>query len=120
MRELYKRKISNGAIINATLSAKEYADSLIEKAKMIAEDPDRKERLEACECPVCWKNGRIGGSVCTPVICATCDTVLYSGNTCVDAMCLQCAKKIGVCKRCCADLDLKQRRKLWIKSDDTE
>lgn len=119
MRELYKRKIDNACISNATYVSKSQADSIIVRARLILDDPDRSKRLDACECPVCWKIGRVGGAKCTTVVCGMCDAELKFSSTCVDAVCVPCAKKIGICKRCCADLDLKQRKYLWFAPEDT-
>ena len=108
-------KIDNGSISNATWLSKGHADAIVARAKTITEDPDRKERLEKQECPICFKGNRIGGQAITTKECDHCGTEMTFANTNTDRLCLACAKSLGVCKHCSADIDLKQRRKLWIK-----
>jgi len=62
-------------------------------------------------CPVCYVNGRIGGSRSTSRPCGLCDHIITSGSTDVDALCPTCADANMLCKRCGADIDLKNRRK---------
>ena len=75
----------------------------------IDNDDDRQQRLAAAQCPMCWKHTRIGGAQVTRAECAHCDTMLTSGNTAVDFLCLPCAVKASVCQSCGADLDLHNR-----------
>lgn len=114
MREIRKSKIDAVSITNRTYVQKCCADSIIERANMMQQDHERIERLAKSECVVCYVpygSGRAGGAMCTSQECAFCDTVLHSGNTCIDVLCIPCAKANGLCKHCGADVDLKQRRK---------
>ena len=80
--------------------------------KKIDEDKEKERRLEQSECFLCfYEKSRIGGSACTQVQCAFCNKVLSSGTTNIDKMCVDCAKKAGLCKHCGADVNLKNRRK---------
>jgi len=116
MRE--KVKIDNIAIANATMWAKARFDDTLSRAEAYKNDLDKAERHKACECIVCWKSGRIGGAAMTSAPCPLCDEVIHSGSTNVDRVCLACAKKYKLCKHCAADIDLKQRRKLWLPNRD--
>ena len=91
--------------------AKGRIEAYREILRKVDEDPDRKERLAAMECVLCWKSSRIGGAAITPAHCAFCGLEMVHGSTNVDAMCLSCAKHAGLCKHCGADIDLKNRRK---------
>jgi hypothetical protein len=114
MREKFRRKIDNCTISNTTYTMAECAKSIVERAKKITEDPDRKQRLEVSECVMCHTSGRVGGSMSTTVLCAFCDKELHFGSTCVDVCCLDCAKQYNLCKHCGSDIDLKQRRKMRV------
>lgn len=82
------------------------------RLKGVDEDPQRQARLDAAQCALCfYEQSRIGGAACTSIQCAFCDKWIHSGNTCVDIMCVDCAKKAGLCCHCGCDLNLKSRRK---------
>lgn len=98
----------------ATERAKYVANEAIAYAKDLQNDPDKKQRLSECVCPVCYyrRVGRIGGARMTFSSCGGCSCRLSSGNTCVDVLCEKCAAERGCCKQCGGDLNLKMRRKL--------
>lgn len=109
---IYRRRVDKATIETANRS---HLDSFTYYRRMVEsfdEDYDRAVRLAECLCVACFYNkSRIGGARCTSNQCAFCDTVLHSGNTNVDVMCQECAKKTGLCRHCGCDLDLKNRRK---------
>lgn len=78
----------------------------------IENDPDKVNRLEKCLCKFCNYTSSIGGAACCSRPCAFCDTPVHSGNTDVGVMCLECARKSGLCRMCGADLNYKNRRKI--------
>lgn len=119
MREPYKPNVDNLGISNRTYTQRYYADEIVKRAAIIAGDTKRTERLAKCECVLCFTSGRVGGAMCTTTICGLCDEVLHFGSTCTDVLCPECAKKHGLCKHCGGDIDLKQRRKPWIKPKET-
>ena len=117
MREPYKAVITDATISNATYTHNTYLDAMLERAEQLSEDAQRKQRREAGFCRLCYPGygaGRIGGAMSTIVLCGLCDKELHFGSTCVDKLCADCAKAHGLCKHCGADIDLKQRRKLWL------
>ena len=120
MRVIPKSPLNNSRIMSATHYATERAAYYAERAKTIAEDPERAERLTQMECQICWKQPKVGGCMCTTKECDQCGTEMRFGSTNTDHLCLACAKSLGVCKHCLADIDLKQRRKLWIKKGESE
>lgn len=81
---------------------------------------DHTARREAQECVMCFGESRIGGAALTARQCAHCDATLYSGNTNVDVLCVDCARRAQLCKHCGADIDLKNRRKRTLPTEDTE
>lgn len=114
MREPYKSKVDACSVENATYRQQYYRDSTVKRAQQMTEDPDMVKRLEACECVVChtgYGSGRIGGAMITTRLCGVCDAEMRFCSTCTDAVCLSCAKRLGLCKHCGGDIDLKQRRK---------
>ena len=109
---IYRRRLDKGPIEHANNSHKQSFEYYRRMVDAFVNDPRKDERLAEELCISCFYNkSRIGGARCTSNQCAFCDTVLHSGNTCVDVMCLDCAKKTGLCRHCGCDLELKNRRK---------
>lgn len=109
---LDKKNIDLVSVQWATSSQQSY----LEFCKKVIEDKDKKERLEKCECQVCYFKSRIGGAALSQRPCGLCEEIIHAGNTCVDVLCKECAKKHRLCKRCGATIDLKNRRK-FIKNE---
>jgi hypothetical protein len=69
-------------------------------------DPKRKERREKQTCKYCYYYAsHVGGAAITTSLCAECSQEMIFGSTCTDYCCDECAKKLGICKRCGATLD---------------
>lgn len=95
-----------------TGNAKYLMEQLLERAENVRSDPKRIERHESSVCQMCFYcGGRVGGACVTFKQCDLCGVRMMHGSTATDAVCLECAKKHGVCRRCGADVDLKMRRK---------
>lgn len=114
MTHMSKKKIdlvsvewANGRQLNRI----DHALKLVEK---INTDPHRKERLKESECLLCYKESRVSCAACSDRPCGICEKRLTAGNTDVDVLCLECAKKSKLCKHCGADIDYKNRRKREI------
>lgn len=109
MKEPIRAKIDLASVLRAT--ARNQASMWAwEKA---VNDPASSERKEAGQCRACfYVYGRQGGSVCTQAECAMCGKVMGFGNTCLDVLCLECAKANRLCRHCGADAENKNRRKL--------
>lgn len=108
---IYRRRVDKVSIERANDSHKQSIAYYRKMLEGFDKDPQRAERLAATLCHSCFYNqSRIGGASCTSEQCAFCDTVLHSGNTNVDVMCQECAKKTGLCRHCGCDMDLKNRR----------
>jgi hypothetical protein len=97
-----------------TNRAKDYVADLRARLSAYTLDLDRTIRQVQGECKFCFyvHNSRIGGAACTSGICGLCDEKVHSGNTCLDKLCLRCAKERGLCKHCGGDLEGKNRRKV--------
>lgn len=107
-------KIDLCSIENATCRANHYYLAALERAEKMRDDADQKSRHEASECVVCYVPygaGRMGGATSTSRPCAICATILNFGNTCIDMLCVDCARENQLCKHCGGDVDLKYRRK---------
>lgn len=74
----------------------------------------RLQRTEECLCTCCFylERYRIAGCAMTDSNCTYCGEVTHFSSTATDDFCLKCAKELKICKRCGADIDLKDRRKL--------
>jgi len=95
----------------------EHVKVAIELAKKLEADPDKKKRLQAQECKSCfYVLGKLGCAAMTSRECSCCGKDMMFGSTCTDALCLDCAKKHGLCKHCGGDIDMKQRRK-WPEQE---
>ena len=103
-----RRKLDLCVVLTATASARNH----LEWCRDVADDRRREERLKRHECVRCFYAGRYGGSMVVTVECAVCAAPLTFGNTCADLLCEGCARERGLCRRCGADMDLKNRRKL--------
>lgn len=107
-----RAKIDAYSIENANARQKSIINFYRRKLRYVDDDPQRAKRIESALCSMCYyEQSRIGSAVCTQTQCAFCDETLYSGNACVDIMCVSCAKRAGLCRYCGCDLDLKNRRK---------
>lgn len=90
---------------------REYVKWITDRARQITEDQSREQRLAIMECVVCCGERRQGGTKGTKRPCGCCQVELRSNSTNIDVLCLDCAKRMGLCKHCGADIDLKHRRK---------
>ena len=114
--ELAKTKIDLDSVNNSTYRANYRKKSILEQAEQLTNDPEKEKRMEKHQCPICfYVSGRPGGSACSSRTCAFCEKELSSGNTCVDVLCIDCAKNYNLCVYCGGDVHLKSRRKLVPK-----
>lgn len=89
---------------------------LVERAKSLAEDRQRGQRIAEGLCPACYYlRVRVGGSAITRRPCGACGEPQTYASTATDVLCSPCAKSYGLCRRCGADLDYKNRRTLKRK-----
>lgn len=106
-----RRSVDKISIEYANQRAKQNIAYWRKRLKDVDEDQQREKRLAAAQCALCfYEQSRVGGASCTSVQCAFCDKRLTSGTTNVDLMCVDCAKKAGLCCHCGCDIDLKNRR----------
>lgn len=99
---------------NATHFGRQHLKDWIERAERAFADLDREKRLERQECRWCYyaHPSRLGGAAITHKPCDTCNEVMTFSNTCTDRICKPCGERLGLCVRCCADINLVDRRKL--------
>jgi hypothetical protein len=96
--------------VRATERSKDAFAHILNRAKTLQEDAEKKKRLATGECVVCFYSSRIGGSAITESSCQNCKKEMIFGSTCIDKLCSECAGKENLCKYCGADIDLKIRR----------
>lgn len=82
-----------------------------EKAKLMVDDPNKKERQEKQLCISCYYSDRIGGQCIAYSRCGICSIGMSFPSTVTDIICKGCAINNGLCKCCGADIDLKERTK---------
>ena len=69
-----------------------------ERILSLVKDEDAEKRRAKGECVFCYYlDGKIGGAAMTDANCAICDKITMYGSTCVDILCLDCAKKNRLC-----------------------
>lgn len=78
-------------------------------------DADREARLKARECRWCWYRSGFAGQAFTEWTCWSCGKEDCHANTAVPRLCNECADRLGLCVRCCADRELKRRKTLERK-----
>lgn len=100
--------------VSRTDYARQVIDSAEQRVAAVRSDADRSERRQAALCQCCYyfNSSRIGAAACTTSLCGSCERELHFGNTCIDVLCVDCAKDRGCCKHCGGDLNMKFRRKL--------
>lgn len=101
----------------ANYRSKQSYDGLIDKALAAREDRHRYGRLRAMRCKACFyfPVNRLAGQAFTARPCHECGEEILHHNTAVPPICKKCAKRLGVCLECCADMDFKCRKKLKRK-----
>lgn len=107
-----RRRVDLASIVRQSDWAREYRRSTEERARDMAEDPRRGERLAAGKCLVCFYcfESRIGGARLTAAQCGICQAVLRSGSTAIDVVCLDCGRDHDICVRCGGDVRMRIRR----------
>lgn len=76
--------------------------------KAYDEDKSRKYRLEEGLCKYCYyimKGHTFAGQMITHTNCHECGKEMVFPTTMTDALCLECAKKLNLCKHCGATMD---------------
>lgn len=99
---------------SATHFGRQRLQNWIERAERAFADLDREKRLERHECRWCYyaHSERMGGAAMTTKPCDHCELVMTFGSTNTDRICKPCGERLGLCVRCCADINLVDRRKL--------
>ena len=100
-------------MVSNTNRAKSRVDDALAQAKRIADDTDRKARLERQFCKACFYFTRMGGAACTTQPCACCASPERYGSTATDVLCKPCAKEHSLCKHCGGDVEMRVGRRKW-------
>ena len=104
-------KLDTAFIEYKTEMQKHEIEMVLKLADEFINDPLRKDRLNAQECKPCFYESRLAGNSATATKCACCEKKMYFGSTDVDILCIDCAKKLDLCKHCGGDIESKHRRK---------
>lgn len=103
--------MDKSSLYRFTETSKRRLKETLEHSDNLRNDPDKKERIEAHECVVCFYGSRFGGAAMTEQDCMSCGEEQLYSSTATDVLCNKCAKDNNLCKHCGADIELKQRRK---------
>ncbi len=106
--------IDGAAISRATMMAREWMYSHLKTAEKIHNDTDRDRRKAEQLCATCFylRKGSIAGQAITVQPCGLCAAPQTYSSTATDALCMGCAIGHCLCKKCGADVELKQRTAL--------
>jgi hypothetical protein len=98
----------------ATHYARQYLNEWIINAEHAYTDKQRTERAAAQCCRWCFygRRSRLAGQAFTTRPCDSCAEDQTFSSTATDPLCMPCAQRLGLCVRCCADVDLTDRVKL--------
>jgi len=94
----------------STVDFKRFTEERLERIKKmdkIPEDADKGRRVGMQECVICYYGMAVAGKAITYRDCENCGVEMQFTNTCTDRLCLDCARKLKVCRHCAADIDLK-------------
>jgi hypothetical protein len=95
--------------------SKQSVDGVIKRAKLLTEDPDKKERLNQSECISCFYMTGMAGQAFTTRPCMCCGKDMMFGSTSTDVLCIDCAKEHKLCKHCGGDIGMKVNSRNWPK-----
>ena len=116
-----KKNIDRVSIERSNENAKEVIDNITQRAENLKNDPDCEQRLKEHLCKACFyvRKGGMAGTAFTDRPCGICDKVMTFSSTATDAICPSCAEDNGLCKKCGADMELKNRRKPYPFESNT-
>jgi hypothetical protein len=108
------RYIDAPSVVSATRRAKRRNEQILQAARGLAEDHQKEARQASQLCTCCFYvvPVRIAGAALTTVPCGLCQTPCTFASTAVDRLCVECAKGHELCKRCGADIELREQRSL--------
>lgn len=97
---------------NSTDFARTTGDATILKAMKFLDDPERLQRIKDSQCKTCYYilRTRLGGNTATERACGICGKEEIYGTTATDPICMSCAVKNELCKRCGGDVHMRPRR----------
>lgn len=105
------KKIDLVSVEWATTLAREHCENIIKRASNIAKDSNKKARITAGLCCMCFYAGpTIAGAAMTTQPCGICKEIQMYSSTSTDALCLACAKNHELCKHCNADMKFRPRK----------
>lgn len=105
--------MSIATMVGATERSKATRQRIIDHARSLEDDPDRAERRKVSQCVNCYYGSRIGGQAFTNRDCMSCGAEQTYSSTATDVLCMPCAHKHQLCKRCGGDVELRARRRDW-------
>lgn len=113
-------KIDAASVARATFVAKRWRDDTLKTAQKLDCDSEAKQRLSEQLCETCYylRKGGLAGAAVTQQPCGICHDLQTYGSTATHTLCMKCAKKYELCKRCGADIGFRERPKFTGASDN--
>ncbi len=75
-------------------------EMVLDSAREMVEDTQKKGRLKASECQGCFYSRRVVGHGFTAYICKECEKEHMHHDTGTPKLCKECANKLNVCHQC--------------------
>lgn len=104
----------------ATRLANERVGEILKIANEIKKDLRKEERIKKQYCKSCFYRTVMAGQAFTHRECMCCGEDQIYASTSTDALCLECAKEQGLCKRCGGDFNMRANRRKWPESKTKE
>jgi len=101
------------ALQMATSMAQTHAAEVRRTLDAFDSDAQQERRLERNECKRCfylWQ--RVCGQAFTEYKCIACGSDERWHNTCCPKLCIPCAHRYRVCRRCTGDISMRKRKAL--------
>lgn len=97
-------------MVFSTLIAQKRVNQWIKTAENVLKDTQQEKRLAAHQCKACFYGTSVSGRAMTAHSCGACGKEEVFPNTDFHALCMECAKKDALCKRCGGDLEMNLER----------
>lgn len=100
--------IDKKAIKTATYNSKKKVEKYIRLGAELTLDPEKEYRSENQLCLSCFYiSSGLAGQAFTTRECSNCQEEKTYPTTYTDALCLECAKELELCKHCMSEIEIK-------------
>ncbi len=105
--------VSKDSINLQNLINRKFIDRIVFNAKNASEDPQSAERTEQQICIACFylRSGGLVLNAFHTTKCGLCDAEMVSPNSDIHSLCINCARKSSLCRKCTGDISMNDRDK---------